>query len=92
MLVPFTVVNMFVWLAKLMISNISPTTGVKALIRSRFSVPLRVAAPVMLSWSNSVPAVVPPMSMLRICRGDAPVHVGHLARESVSPLVDCPLG
>ena len=65
-LVPLIVAKVPVSLEKFMMSNVVPSVGVKLLINSRFKVPPSFAAPLMLSWSYSVFAVVPPISIGRM--------------------------
>ena len=65
MAVPFTVENVPVTDPAFRTSNVVPTVGIKPLIMLRLSVPFKLAAPLMFSWSYFVPAVVPPIEISR---------------------------
>ena len=46
--------------------KVSYLAGAKLLIRVTLRVPAKFAAPVAMSWSYSLPGVVPPISILRV--------------------------
>src|SRR5437870_4951008 len=70
-------------------SKVSPTAGLKPLIKVTFRVPSRVAAPVTASRSYCVPAVVPPISMFSDPPGLCAAADGRRGAAAAGVSVDC---